>query len=231
MAPILLSPHDPATVYTAFQYVFRSPDRGATWERISADLSDNDPARMLPRSSSEIPYQTVVALAESPKKQGLVYAGTDDGRLHVTRDAGKNWSDLTPGLRVRKWISRVVPSEHVEGTVYVTQRGREDDDFAPYVHKSVDYGATLVSIAANLPGGCVNVIREDPADPNVLYLGTDFGAFISVDGGGRWEVLGAGLPSVQVSDLQYHPRDQVVVIATYGRGMWALDAAKLRARP
>jgi hypothetical protein len=120
-----------------------------------------------------------------------------------------------------------VPSQHAEGTVYVTQRGREEDDFAAYVYRSDDFGATARSITGNLPRGCVNVIREDPANPNVLYLGTDFGAFVSVDGGRRWEVLGRGLPSVQVSDLQYHARDHLIVISTYGRGMWALDAAKL----
>jgi photosystem II stability/assembly factor-like uncharacterized protein len=228
MAPILVSPHSASTIYAGFQYVFRSTDRGAAWEKISADLSDNDPARMLRRSSSEIPYQTVSALAESPRKRGLLYAGTDDGRLHVTMDDGKQWSELTAGLRFRKWISRVVPSQHAEGTVYITQRGREDDDFAPYIYKSSDYGKTLTSIVNNIPAGPVNVIREDPTDPNILYAGTDFGAFITVDGGRRWQVLGANLPSVQVSDLQVQPRDHVIVISTYGRGMWAMDATKVR---
>ena len=228
MAPIIISPHKSSTIYAGFQYVFRSTDRGATWQRISADLTDNDPSRMLRHSSSEIPYQTIVALAESPRKQGLLYAGTDDGRLHVTMNDGKHWSEITAGLRGRKWISRVVPSQHVDGTVYVTQRGREDDDFTPYIYKSTDYGGTFTSIVNNIPTGCVNVVREDPGDPNVLYAGTDFGAFVSVDGGRRWNVLGGNLPSVQVSDLQYQPRDQLIVISTYGRGMWAMDATKIR---
>ena len=230
MAPIIVSPHKATTIYAAFQYVFRSLDRGTTWDKISADLSDNDPARMLRRSSSEIPYQTVVALAESPKKPGLLYAGTDDGRLHVTMDDGKRWSEITAALRGRKWISRVVPSQHAEGTVYVTQRGREDDDFAPYLYKSIDFGGTFTSIVNNIPAGSVNVVREDPTDPGTLYLGTDFGAFVSTDGGRRWQVLGGNLPSVQVSDLQYQPRDQVIVISTYGRGMWALDTLKIRGK-
>ena len=230
MAPIIVSPHKATTIYSAFQYVFRSPDRGATWQKISADLTDNDPARMLRRSSSEIPYQTVVALAESPKNPGLLYAGTDDGRLHVTMDDGKRWSEITAALRGRKWISRVVPSQHAEGTVYVTQRGREDDDFAPYIFKSIDYGGTFTSIVNNIPAGSLNVVREDPTDPDTLYVGTDFGAFVSVDGGRRWQVLGGNLPAVQVSDLQYQPRDQMIVISTYGRGMWALDASKVRGK-
>jgi photosystem II stability/assembly factor-like uncharacterized protein len=227
MAPILVSPHRAATIYAGYQYVFRSRDRGTTWERISGDLTDNDPARMLRRSSSEIPFQTIVALAESPRKPGLLYTGTDDGHLHVTMDDGRRWSEVTAALRTRKWISRVVPSQHVEGTVYVAQRGREDDDFGAYLYKSIDYGGTFTSIAGNIPAGSVNVIREDPTDPNTLYVGTDCGAWVSVDGGRRWQVLGGNLPSVQVSDLQYSQRDHVIVVATYGRGMWAMDATKI----
>ena len=227
MAPILVSPHRAATIYAGFQSVFRSRDRGATWDRISADLTDNDPARMLRKSSSEIPFQTIVALAESPRKPGLLYAGTDDGHLHVTMDDGKRWSDITAGLRSRKWISRVVPSQHAEGTVYVAQRGREDDDFNAYLYKSVDYGGTFTSIAGDIPAGSVNVIREDSTDANTVYVGTDFGAFVSVDAGRHWQVLGGNLPSVQVSDLQYNARDRLVVIATYGRGMWAMDSTRI----
>ena len=229
MAPVITSQHDPATVYVGFQFVFRSTNRGSTWERISPDLSANDPTQMLPKSSSAIPYQTIVALAESPLKPGVLYAGTDDGRLHVTTDGGKTWVDLTSSLPVRKWVSRIVPSRYTEGTVFVTLRGREDDDFAPYVYKSTDQGKTFTSIAANVPAGPVNVIREDPAEANVLYLGTDFGAFISTTGGRQWHVLGGNLPSTQVSDLQVHPRDNVIVVSTYGRGMWAMDALRVRA--
>jgi hypothetical protein len=228
MAPILVSPHKAATIYAGYQYVYRSRDRGDTWERISPDLTDNDVTRMLRRSSSEIPFQTIVALADSPRKPGLIYAGTDDGRLHVTMNDGKRWSELTAALRSRKWISRVTPSQHAEGTVYVAQRGREDDDFAPYLYKSIDYGGTFTSIVDNIPAGSVNVLREDPTDPNTLFVGTDFGAFVSVDGGRHWQVLGGNLPSVQVSDLQYQPRDRVIVISTYGRGMWALDATRIK---
>ncbi len=227
MAPIFVSPHRAATIYAGYQSVFRSRDRGATWDRISGDLTDNDPARMLRKSSSEIPFQTIVALAESPRKAGLLYAGTDDGHLHVTMDDGKRWSEITAALRSRKWISRVVPSQHAEGTVYVAQRGREDDDFACYLYKSVDYGGTFTSIAGNIPAGSVNVIREDPIDPNTLYVGTDFGVFVSIDGGRNWQVLGGNLPSVQVSDLHYHARDRVIVVSTYGRGLWAIDATRV----
>ena len=228
MAPIMVSPHDAATIYAGYQFVFRSTNRGDAWEKVSPDLSSNDPSRILLKSSSAIPYQTIVALAESTRTKGLIYAGTDDGRLQVTRDGGRSWTDVTAALPVRKWISRVVPSQFNEGTVYVTQRGREDDDFGVYVYKSTDYGKTFTSLATGIPAGSVNVIREDPTNPSVLYLGTDFGAFVSTNGGQRWVVLGGNLPSVQVSDLQYQPRDHVIVISTYGRGMWALDATRLR---
>lgn len=227
MAPIIVSPHDPNVIYAGFQYVFRSANRGDAWTRVSEDLTHNDPKQMLPRSSNEIPYQTITALAESPRRKGLLYAGTDDGRLHVTMDEGKTWTDISRNVPTAKWYSRVIPSQHVDGTVYVTQRGREDDDFAPYIYKSTDFGKTFTRIVGNVPAGPVNVIREDPADANVLYIGTDFGAFISTNGGQRWDVLGK-LPSTQVSDLAYQPRDHFIVISTYGRGMYALDATKLR---
>jgi hypothetical protein len=227
MTPVIISPHDARVVYVGFQHVFRSANRGDAWTKISDDLTGNDSKQMLPKSSNEIPYQTISALAESPKRKGLMYAGTDDGRLHVTMDEGKTWTDLTKNVPTQKWYSRIVPSEHAEGTVYITQRGREDDDFAPCIYKSTDYGKTFTRLVNNIPAGPVNVIREDPTNPRVLYVGTDFGAFISTDGGQRWDVLGK-LPSVQVSDLWYQPRDHIIVISTYGRGMYAMDANKLR---
>jgi photosystem II stability/assembly factor-like uncharacterized protein len=222
MAPFIISPHDHSIVYAGYQFLFRSKNRGEDWEKISPDLTDNDPAQM-GENPSAIPYQSIVAIALSPLRQDLLYVGTDDGRLHTTIDGGKEWTDLTTTLPVRRWISRIVPSAHAEGTVYVTQRGREDDDFAAYVYESTDHGRTVRSIASNLPAGPVNAIREDPRTPNVLYLATDFGAFISTNGGQRWDVLGGNLPSVQVSDLQFHPRDRMIVISTYGRGVWVLD--------
>jgi photosystem II stability/assembly factor-like uncharacterized protein len=228
MAPVIVSPHDSRVVYLGFQYVFRSPNRGDSWERASPDLTTNNPREMLLKSSNAIPYQTITALAESPKRKGLLYAGTDDGRLHVTMDEGKTWTDLTPRLSVRRWVSRVVPSQHAEGTVYVTMRGREDDDFAPYIFKSTDYGKTFTSLVANVPAGPINVIREDPTNPNVLFIGNDFGAFVTRNGGQRWDVLGSNLPSTQVSDLQYHPLHHIIVISTYGRGMYAMDARKVQ---
>ncbi len=228
MAPILVSAFDPSTLYAGYQMVFRSLNRGEAWQAISSDLTGNDPSKMLRGSSSEIPYQTIVALAESPLRKGLLYAGTDDGRLHVTRDGGATWTELTAGLGVRKWISCVVPSLHDEGTVYVTARGREDDDFGVYAWKSTDYGRTFRTIASNVPSGSVNVIREDPRTASRLYIGTDSGVLVSNDAGEQWRVLGGNLPSVQVSDIEYDPRDGLLVIATSGRGVWVMDASAIR---
>jgi photosystem II stability/assembly factor-like uncharacterized protein len=228
MAPIIASIHQPGVIYAGYQFIFQSPNRGQTWRRISADLTSNDATRMLMRSSSSIPFQTITALAESPITKGLLYAGTDDGRLHVTTDDGETWIDLTSALPTQKWHSRVVPSRHAADTVYVTQRGREDDDFGVYVYKSIDRGKTFSSIAANIPAGSVNVIAEDPRNPAVLYLGTDVGAFLSTNAGGEWYVLGSNLPTVQVADLAFQARDNVIVIATYGRGMYAMDALQVR---
>jgi photosystem II stability/assembly factor-like uncharacterized protein len=222
MAPTILSPHNQEIVYHGMQFLFRSMHRGDAWERISSDLTYNDLKTM-----GDIPYHTLYAISESPEKFGLIYVGTDDGRAHVTRDGGGTWTEITRGLQPNKWVSRIVASQYDEATVYLTQNGKRDDDFAPYVWKSADYGATWKSIAGNIPLGPINVIREDPTSPKILYVGTDTGVYVTLDGGASWDVLAANLPSVYVHDLVVHPRDHVIVIATHGRGMWALDAAPI----
>jgi hypothetical protein len=136
---------------------------------------------------------------------------------------------LSKGLAPGKWVSRIVASQYDEATVYLTQNGKRDDDFTPYIWKSTDYGATWKSIVGNIPLGPVNVIREDPTNAKILYVGTDVGVYVSLDGGASWAVLSAGLPTVYVHDLIVQPRDKVIVIATHGRGMWALDAMPIEA--
>jgi photosystem II stability/assembly factor-like uncharacterized protein len=230
MAPIVISPFDPQTLYAGYQYVYRSRDRGDTWQRISGDLTDNNP-RQMGVNPWAIPYQAITHIAESPLTKGVIYAGTDDGNLHVTRDDGSTWTAIGKNLpmALKKWVSRIVPSKYDAGTVFVALRGREDDDFAPYLFKSTDYGTTWTSVVGNIPSGSINVVREDPAVRDVLYAGNDFGVYVSRDGGKQWNVLGANLPSVEVTDLQIHPRDHLIVISTYGRGMWVMDARKIRA--
>jgi photosystem II stability/assembly factor-like uncharacterized protein len=222
LSPILLSVHDQDVLYFGGQFVFRSWNRGDTWEKISADLSYNDP-----KQQGDIPYQTVFALSESPMRFGLLYAGTDDGRLHVTKDGGKTWAEITKGLQPKRWVSKAVASAFDEGTLYVAQNGKRDDDVAPYLWKSTDFGATWTSLVGNIPLGPINVIAEDPTDAKILYVGTDIGVYASVDGGATWNVLGGNLPSAYVHDIVVHPRDKVIVAATHGRGMWVMDAVPL----
>ncbi len=223
LAPILLSPHDPNTVYFGSQYLFRSTDRGDHWEKLTADLSYGDKTKI-----GDIPHQLVISISESPKKKGLVYAATDDGRAHVTIDQGKEWTELTSNLPHKMWVAKVLASQYDEATVYLAQQGRYDEDFGVYLYKSTDYGKTWKSIAGNLPGGPMNMIREDPASPNVLYAANDFGVYVTTNGGQKWEVLGGNLPSVNVMDLVIHPRDRVLVAATHGRGVWVMDVSGIK---
>jgi photosystem II stability/assembly factor-like uncharacterized protein len=218
VAPFIISPHNPSIIYHGMQYVFRSLNRGDTWERISPDLTYNDPEK-----SGDIPYQTIFTISESPIKYGVIYAGTDDGRAHVTLDGGNSWREITNGLVKDRWISRIEASKFDLGTVYLTQNGKRADDVAAYVWKSTDFGATWHDISPGIPLGPVNVIREDPINKDILYVGTDVGVYVSTDGGASWQTLGI-LPSTYVHDLMIHPRDNILVIATHGRGMWTLDA-------
>jgi photosystem II stability/assembly factor-like uncharacterized protein len=233
LLPFILSTHDAKTLYAGYQYLFRTRDRGDHWERISPDLTDNDPVR---RTQPPWINQAVSAVAESPRKQGLIYVGTDDGHLHLTMDDGATWTDLTGGLPRPHAVTGLVASAKAEGTVYVTQTvgglGFRPGvtDVTPFIYKSSDYGRTFTNLVANLPTGPVNVLREDPVDPDILYVGTRIGAYVSINGGARWDVLGGNLPTVPVFDLQVHPRDHMIVVATYGRGLWALDALKIRSR-
>jgi len=219
VAPIILSPHHPDTVFLGLQYLFRSRFRGDVWEKISPDLTYNTASEM-----GDIPYHTIFSISESPLKEGLIYVGTDDGKAHVTKDGGKTWKPIMKGLPYQKWVSRIQASAFDVGTVYMTQNGKRDDDSNVYVWKSTDFGETWEDISGNIPVGPLNVIREDPVDRNILYVGTDIGVYVTKDGGKTWNVLGKNLPSVYVHDLIIHPRDNVIVIATHGRGMWAVDA-------
>lgn len=222
LAPTMISPHNPHTLYHGMQYLLRSRDRGDTWDVVSPDLTDG-----LAASKGDIPYHTIFAISESPRRFGLLYVGTDDGRVHVSRDGGNTWREITRGLAPGRWISRVVASARDLGVVYLTQNGKRDDDFTPYVWKSTDFGNTWTSLARDVPLGPVNVIREDPSNADILYLGTDLGVYASTDAGRTWQVLGRNLPTTYVHDLAVHPRDNVLVAATHGRGMWVVDLTPL----
>jgi photosystem II stability/assembly factor-like uncharacterized protein len=223
-SPLALSPHDPKTLYYGGQYVFRSPDRGQTWQVISPDLTAGKPGVAL--------YShTLTALAESPRQAGLLYAGSDDGRVHVSRDAGKSWVEVTgnlPGVKKPFTVTRLEPSPFRAGTVFLSLDRHRQDDRAPYLFRSDDYGATWRSLASRLPAeGHVHVIRADARNPDLLYVGTEFGLFVSLDEGANWQPLGH-LPPCPVHDVVVQPRERELVIGTHGRGIYVLEVAGLQ---
>lgn len=223
LAPFILSPHNSNTLYIGFQYLFKTTDCGETWQKISPDLTYNDPNK-----SGDIPYQTIFSISESPLKAGLIYAGTDDGRVHLTKDDGKTWKEIVNGLQYGKWVSELAASAYDENTVYLSQNGKRDDDFMPYLWKSTDNGETWQSIVNNLPTGPVNVIKEDPKNKNILYVGNDFGVYVSLNGGKFWYSLPGKFPTTYVHNLVIHPRENIMVAATHGRGLYALDVEYLQ---
>jgi photosystem II stability/assembly factor-like uncharacterized protein len=223
LAYTMLSPHDPRTVYHGFQYLFRSTDEGKTWTRISGDLTYNNPEKM-GRTPYAINHQAITAMDESPLMKGLLYVGTDDGRVWVRQGEGAEWTPVMKGIPQNAHVSRLVASAYEPATVYLTLSNRREDDQKVYMYRSRDNGANWEDISGNLPAAPANVIREDPKNRQILYCGTDIGVYVSRDGGKQWLALQGNLPvSVSVQDLFVHPRDNKLVIATYGRGVWVLD--------
>ena len=235
--PIVISPFDSNTLYTAGNIVFKSTDRGHSWSAISEDLTtqtDRDELELMgvlgkditrSRNDGISSYGNVTALNESVLKQGLIYAGTDDGKVHITRDGGKSWTDLTdriPGVPSMLYVSRLTPSAFDEGTVYATFDGHRSDNFEPYVRVSTDHGQTWRSISSNLPTGSVYTLKEDTQKANVLYLGTEFGLFASIDRGGHWSRW-SSVPTVAVYELVIHPREHDLVLGTHGRSFLVID--------
>lgn len=218
MTPFLVSRHNPYTLYYGAQHVLKSIDRGAHWQVISPDLT-TAPG---PERRGNVPYGTLTSLAESVHRPGFLVAGSDDGRVHLTADDGRTWADVSHGLPGR-WVSRVVASRHDPDRLYVTMTGYREDDFTAYAHRSDDRGASWRPIASGLPAEPVNVLVEDPREPDLLYLGTDLGLYVSLDGGGSWLSLHAGLPSSAVHDLAVQPREDELVVATHGRSLFVLD--------
>ena len=218
MTPFFISHFDSNTLYCGANLLFKSVDRGDTWKAISGDLT-TDPG---PNRKGNVPFGTITTLSESHLARGLLYAGTDDGRVHVSRDDGATWKRIDAGLP-DKWVSRVVASRHAKGTVYVTLTGYREDDFSSYVNRSTDFGATWSSLEANLPGESINVIGEDPERKEILFVGTDLGCYVSIDAGRQWESLCNHLPTTPVHDLFVHPRDGKLVIGTHGRSVYVLD--------
>jgi photosystem II stability/assembly factor-like uncharacterized protein len=226
-APILLSPSNPRTLYYGGNHLYRSVNRGSEWETISPDLTHGKPG------PSDNTGHTITTIAESPLRPGVLYVGTDDGRVHVSRNGGADWTDLSakiPGVPPERWITRIECSHFAAGTAYLSIDRHRHDDLAPYVFKTTDYGASWQPLASDLPpGGPVHVIREDPRYSSLLYAGTEFGLFFSPDAGAHWYRVRNGLPTVAVNDVVVHPRDRELVIATHGRSMYVMDVAPLQA--
>ena len=225
-SPFFPSRHGKGVMYLGGNHVFRLWDKGRKWKMISPDLTTKDLARMITTGSGAETFGVVYALAESPKAAGLLWAGTDDGKLWVTRNEGGTWTDLTANLppAVRgEWLTRVEPSAHDTAVAYLAVDAHRSGKLAPFAFRTADGGRSWQSIAGNLSAeGPVKVIREDPVNPNLLYAGTEFGLYVSADRGGTWHPLG-GLPTVAVDDIVIHPRDMDLVIATHGRSLYILD--------
>jgi hypothetical protein len=243
--PFFLSPHDPDVFYAGSNRVLRSTRRGHELVAISPDLSRRDTMKI--RVSTQTTggitrdatgaetYGTIVSLAESPLRRGFLAAGTDDGRLWISPDGGGTWTDLTPGLRRlvpdTTYVSRIEFSAHVADRFYVAFDNHRRGDFRPYVLVTHDGGRSFRSIAANLPADgpdFVHVIREDPVNPDLLYVGTDVGLYLSLDRGRSWRRWLNGLPTTPVHDLKVHPRDRELIVATHGRSIWIVDVAPLQ---
>ncbi|HXJ07483.1 MAG TPA: hypothetical protein VNH65_20465 [Candidatus Acidoferrum sp.] len=229
-APIMMSPNDPNAVYHGGEAVFKTTDEGMTWTAISGDLTRNDKSKQqssggpLTQDNTSVEYyDTVFALAESPIEKGLIWAGSDDGLIHVTRDGGKHWSNVT-SKEFGDWslVSIIEASPHSAGTAYVAIDRHKLDDFHPYLFKTADYGKTWTKITAGLPDNSyAHAIREDPKRKGMLYAGTENCIYISFDDGGHWQSLKLNLPTTPIHDLTI--KGDGLIVATHGRAFWALD--------
>jgi photosystem II stability/assembly factor-like uncharacterized protein len=237
--PIALSPNEKGTINIGAQFLFRSRDHGQTWDRISPDLSTNDPEKQKQEQSGGVTvdnsaaemHTTIYSISESPKDKSLIWVGTDDGNVQLTRDGGKTWSNVTDkitGLPKNSWVSWVQAGNFDPGTAYAAFDRHTFGDLAPYVYRTTDFGQTWTPLLTgqDVKGvrGYAHVIKEDLVQKNLLFLGTEFGLYVSIDGGKAWaQFKGSRFPAVAVRDLAIHPRDHDLVLATHGRGIWIVD--------
>ncbi|MFK7958231.1 MAG: WD40/YVTN/BNR-like repeat-containing protein [Lysobacterales bacterium] len=227
--PVITSPHDHSTIYYGTQYLLKSTNRGLTWTEASPDLTRNNPEHMgrnggplTPENVGAEFYHTIFAIEESKNEAGTIWVGADDGMLHITRDGGENWADISPPHRGEAMINAIDLSPHAEGTAYLAVTGYKLNDFKPYIYKTTNHGERWRRIDAGLPDGSfVRVVREDPVTPGLLYAGTEKGLFISFDDGGSWQAFDLNLPAVPITDLR--ARKDGLAVATQGRSIWVLD--------
>jgi photosystem II stability/assembly factor-like uncharacterized protein len=239
-SPLVLSSHDPKTLYYAGNHLFKSTNRGDTWQRLGPDLTtgvERDKQAILgkipdkdtlSRHDGVQNFPCATTVAESPMRAGVLWVGTEDGNLQVTRDGGKTWNNVVgkvPSLKKGAYVSKIEASHKDEGTAYVAFDNHRADDFATYLYMTTDYGQTWKRIADGIPAeaGTVHVVREDPKNPNLLFAGAEFGLFISFDRGAKWERMKNGLPTVPVDDILIHPREHDLILGTHGRSIWIMD--------
>ena len=234
-SPLVLAPHNSKVVYFGGNHLFRSEDRGARWRIISPDLTTNDIKRRRPSEQGGLTrsvtggenFCTIITIGPSPVDPAVIWVGTDDGNVQVTRDGGGSWRNVAakvPGVPAGTWVSRVEPSRVAAGRAYVTFDNHRRDDNKAYLYVTNDFGETWRDLSKGLPdNGATYVVREDPVNPRLLFVGTEFGVWASVDGGASWAELSTGMPTVAAHDLVVHPRDGDLVCGTHGRSIWVLD--------
>jgi photosystem II stability/assembly factor-like uncharacterized protein len=235
--PIHMSPNEKGTLYIGAQFLFRSRDHGQTWDRISPDLTTNDPEKQkqeesggitVDNSSAEM-HTSIYSISESPKNAQIIWVGTDDGNLQITRDGAKTWTNVVgnvPDLAKNSWVSTIEASRFDEGTAYATFDRHSFGDMNPYAYKTTDYGKTWTALPVQAGGvrGYAHVIKEDTVNSSLLFVGTEFGLWISNDGGRRWaQYKGSNFPAAAVRDIVVHAREGDLVLATHGRGIWIVD--------
>ena len=236
--PLVMSPHDPKIIYAAANKVFRSANRGLNWETQGSDLTGNGNREEIVTmgvKGSDIriakddgiqAWPTIISFAESARRAGVAYAGTDDGHLNVSRDGGRSWGDVAdkiPGLPKGIWVSEVVPSRFDEATAYATFDGHRQGDFETYIYVTHDFGQTWQPASGNLKGEVIKTMTEDLKNQDVLYAGAETGLFISIDRAKSWSRVKANLPTVRIDEITLHPRDNAMILATHGRAIWILD--------
>ncbi|MCK5940661.1 MAG: hypothetical protein KAI24_01730, partial [Planctomycetes bacterium] len=229
VAPISISPFDPGTVYHGSQFLHRTRDDGVTWETISPDLTAFEPDKQVISGApitrditGEEYYSTLSEIAESPVQRGVIWTGANDGPIHVTRDDGANWTDVTPDMPKGGRVQTIEPSWVDAGTAYACVLRYQLGDSSAHVYKTTDFGQSWTRLANGLPEDCpARVLREDPQDPNVLYLGTEWGLYLSLDAGASWRPFQQNLPVTPITDMLVH--EDVLVLSTMGRSFWILD--------
>lgn len=233
-SPIYISPHNHNVVYLGGNYLFKSIDQGRSWTRLGPDLSTNDPKKQqdsggpvtIDNTGAEI-HCTILTISESPLQEGVIWVGTDDGLVQVTADGGKSWKNVTRNIKdlpPESWVSRIEASHFSPGTAYAAFDRHWLDDYKPYIYKTEDFGKTWVSLKGNLPDmGYLHVVREDLVNKNLLFAGSEFGLFVSFDGGKKWWGYRNDFPTIAVRDIQLHPGEKDLVVGTHGRGVYIMD--------